>query len=272
MTSSLINYSSSIPTPSILNASFHPEHDYSHPTPSILTLNTPATPSNIHISHHPTPSHIHPSPPGSPLPTTHAQTRQPPLTPQQQTILRQAFTSRTTWSTLRTHYKRLPNSRSAMFKPDYSSPVPIYFITVTLNPRPNYEDSPQDSTPVLLFKAFNLPLQQHLDIQVYPHSTHPSSSTSTSTDDPSTSPPHPDPNPKHDALTTPPKSPPTPHTPFHFEVTPSTHNLETITALKTFISSPRRAVKFPFPGEYQVLWDEFKDYIERELSCSARDW
>jgi hypothetical protein len=159
-----------------------------------------------------------------------------------------------------------------MFKPDYTSPLPIFFITVTLNPRPNHEDSLQDSTPVLIFKAFNLPLQQHLDIQVYPHSTHPSSSTST--DDPSTttSPPHPDPNTNPNTLPTHPKSPP--HTTlrtFHVEVTPSTHDLETITALKTYISSPRRAVKFPFPAEYQVLWDEFKYYVEDELSCSARD-
>jgi hypothetical protein len=283
MNPSVIDYPT-LPTSSLINASFDYDYDFNNqPTRSTITLSTPPTPSTLKphratpsLIHHtlwsPTRSnlhhHLHPPSTGSdnsssPIPTStpcHSiPTHKPPLKTHQKRLLHLAFTSRLTWDDIQTLRKWMPDGRSAMFKPDYTSTNSIHFITVTLNP----QDKPQYSSrePMLLFKGVDIVRRQCFDVLVSRQPTQPSIRDHNNGGD------------GHDDGIKTSYTKPTAHVRFRFEVVPPhpIHDTEILASLHTFIASPRRAVKFhSFPREYQVLWDDFKSHIDHEVSRSQR--
>jgi hypothetical protein len=144
-----------------------------------------------------------------------------------------------------------------MFKPAHTSSQAIHFITVSLNPQDSSQDSIWDS--ILLFKGVDIVRRQCFDDSVYHHPIHPSNYEFDIGND------------KTKVVTNASRTNTSPRRSFRFEVIPSHHHIEVIEALKPYVASPRQAAKFhSSTEEYQVLWDDFKAYIDHEVSSSQQ--
>jgi hypothetical protein len=191
----------------------------------------PATFSNVHVNIPPrsrTPPHRIPErlyDQLSDLAAAHADTLDPKSERQKpgllgthlKELLYLGTARRVDWDALATVREWMPNSRTALFKPDHASAEAIHFVSVSLS---------QEGL-MLLFKGFDIRRQQCFDVLVQ-------------------------------------RRPDNSELQFDFSVVPHDHEIYILSALRMFVSSPRRGLTFrSWPAQYQVLWLYFKAYIER---------